>query len=125
MMSGYSEDAAASALIGAKIRSLRKRKGLTLTQLSELAGVAKSYLSSIERGIQNNPSIQFLEKVSFILDVSVEQFWQPVQEKEVRPPKLDREWQELIREAMRSGLTKKQFREYMEFTKWKKNRGGL
>lgn len=108
-------------MIGERIQGLRKKKGLSLTQLSENAGVAKSYLSTIERGIQTNPSIQFLEKVGIILGVSVEQILQITQDLDSNMDKLDHEWQELIHEAMKAGISKKQFKEYLEFTKWKVN----
>ncbi|GAE95079.1 regulator [Gracilibacillus boraciitolerans JCM 21714] len=45
-------------MIGQKIQNLRKRKRMSLSEVAEQAGVAKSYLSSIERGLQSNPSIQ-------------------------------------------------------------------
>lgn len=108
-------------MIGQRIQNLRKRKGLSLTELSQRAGVAKSYLSSIERGLQQNPSIQFLEKIGEVLNVPVEEFVgseQPDQAEE----KLDREWEQLVKEAMASGVSKEQFKEFLEFNKWKFNR---
>mgnify|MGYP002399589607 CR=1 FL=1 len=108
-------------MIGQRIQTLRKRKGLSLTELSQRAGVAKSYLSSIERGLQQNPSIQFLEKIGEVLNVPVEEFVgseQPDQAEE----KLDREWEQLVKEAMASGVSKEQFKEFLEFNKWKFNR---
>ncbi|MBD2798676.1 helix-turn-helix transcriptional regulator, partial [Xenorhabdus sp. 18] len=47
-------------MIGERIKRLRLQKGISLTELAEKAGVAKSYISSIERNLQKNPSIQFL-----------------------------------------------------------------
>lgn len=38
------------AIIGARIRALRKWRGMTLTALAQQAGVSKSYLSMAERG---------------------------------------------------------------------------
>ena len=107
-------------MIGERIQSLRKRKGLSLTELSQRAGVAKSYLSSIERGLQQNPSIQFLEKIGEVLNVPVEEF---VNHDVAEQSKhLDRDWEELVREAMASGVSKEQFKEFLEFNKWKFNR---
>ena len=57
-------------LIGQRIKQYRNEKGYSLSELAEKAGVAKSYLSSIERNLQTNPSIQFLEKVSAVLDAT-------------------------------------------------------
>lgn len=58
---------------GSRIRELRKSKGISLTKLSELTGVSKSYLSCLERN-QNNPSIDVLEKISDRLEVNVNYF---------------------------------------------------
>ena len=49
-------------MIGKNIYWLRKEKGLTLSELAERANVAKSYLSNIERDINQNPSIQYSRK---------------------------------------------------------------
>lgn len=102
-------------MIGKRVQQLRLAKGMSLTELAERAGVAKSYLSSIERDLQSNPSIQFLEKVGNVLGVSVEQFLNPSEEEE----HMDPEWSELVREAMSSGISKEQFREFLEFNKWR------
>ncbi|RJX41526.1 helix-turn-helix domain-containing protein [Paenibacillus pinisoli] len=107
-------------MIGQRIQTLRKRKGLSLTELSQRAGVAKSYLSSIERGLQQNPSIQFLEKIGEVLNVPVEEFVNNDQSE--RPAGLDRDWEALVREAMNSGVSKEQFKEFLEFNKWKSGR---
>ncbi|MFD0588415.1 helix-turn-helix domain-containing protein [Paenibacillus sp. GCM10027627] len=108
-------------MIGQRIQTLRKRKGLSLTELSQRAGVAKSYLSSIERGLQQNPSIQFLEKIGEVLHVPVEEFVNSEQP-ERAGASLDRDWEELVREAMASGVSKEQFKEFLEFNKWKSAR---
>lgn len=106
-------------MIGKRIQKLRLEKGMSLSDVAERAGVAKSYLSSIERDIQKNPSIAFLEKVSAVLGISPQSL---IQEEEKEP--LDEEWLEIAREAQRSGVTKEQFIEFLEFNKWKlyKNR---
>ncbi|GAE34509.1 helix-turn-helix domain-containing protein [Halalkalibacter akibai] len=103
-------------MIGERVKKYRLEKGLSLSELAERAGVAKSYLSSIERNIQSNPSIQFLEKISSVLGVTVEVL---LNEDNPYEKDLDSSWVELVREAMDSGITKDQFREYLEFNKWK------
>jgi len=107
-------------MIGERIQMLRKKKNLSLSELSEKAAVAKSYLSSIERGIQRNPSIQFLEKVGAVLGITVEEI---LHSEEVPDDSaknsLDAEWTRLIKEAMESGVSIEQFREFLEFNKWK------
>jgi XRE family transcriptional regulator, master regulator for biofilm formation len=108
-------------VIGEEVKKYRLRKGLSLSELAERANVAKSYLSSIERNIQSNPSIQFLDKISNVLDVSVEVLLQgddPIHQSE-----LDAEWKKLVKEAMESGVSKDQFKEFLEFNKWRAKQG--
>lgn len=104
-------------MIGEQVKKYRLEKGLSLSELAEKAGVAKSYLSSIERNIQSNPSIHFLEKVAAVLGVAVETLLN--EGKDNGEEKLDAAWIELVKEAMDSGISKEQFREYLEFNKWK------
>ncbi|HHY74883.1 MAG TPA: helix-turn-helix domain-containing protein [Bacillus bacterium] len=103
-------------MIGKRIQTIRKEKGLSLSDLASKAGVAKSYLSSIERDIQSNPSVQFLEKVATVLDISVQTLLYPEISEETET--LDSEWIKLAQEAAESGVSKEQFREFLEFTKW-------
>jgi XRE family transcriptional regulator, master regulator for biofilm formation len=105
-------------MIGNRIQTLRKEKGLSLSELADRAGIAKSYLSSIERDIQSNPSIQFLEKIASVLEVDVQTL---LMDESLKQDDLDNEWLNLAYEAMKSGVTKEQFREFLEFNKWKLN----
>jgi len=103
-------------VIGPRIKKYRTQKNLSLSELAERAGVAKSYLSSIERNLQSNPSVQFLEKVSAVLGVSVNVL---LDKNENDSNELDYEWTKLVQDAMKSGVSKEQFREFLEFNKWK------
>lgn len=105
-------------MIGDRIKNLRIERKLSLTELAERAGVAKSYLSSIERNLQTNPSIQFLEKISNVLNVPVDYLLHEMKEDETE---LDPEWISIVQEAMKSGVSKEQFREFLEFNKWRLN----
>ncbi len=105
-------------LLGERIKTFRTEQKMSISELAEKAGVAKSYLSSIERNKQTNPSIQFIEKVSEALGVSVNELLYNSDEVEIKD--LDREWLEIVLEAMQSGVSKKQFKEYLEFNKWRK-----
>lgn len=110
-------------LIGEKIKQLRQSKRISISELAERAGVAKSYLSSIERNLQTNPSIQFIEKIGDVLGVSVNELIRDEHSKKIED-QLDDEWLEIVQEAMDSGITKDQFKEYLEFNKWKKGQEG-
>ncbi len=54
--------------VGIRIRWLRKKRGLTLKQLGEMAGVSMSYLSQIENG-HANTNLATLQKISSSLHV--------------------------------------------------------
>jgi transcriptional regulator with XRE-family HTH domain len=56
-------------LVGERIRSLRKVKGLTQEALSEISGIHYSYIGGIERG-DRNISLETLEKLVNALDIS-------------------------------------------------------
>lgn len=99
-------------MIGKHIQQLRIEKGLSLSEMAERAGVAKSYLSTIERDLNANPSINFLEKVSAVLDVDVYMLLD-------REDHFQHEWIKLTREAIDSGISRQDFKEFIEFNKWR------
>ncbi|HLR52102.1 MAG TPA: helix-turn-helix domain-containing protein [Candidatus Avamphibacillus sp.] len=110
-------------MIGNKIKQLRLEKKMSLTELAEQANVAKSYLSSIERNLQVNPSLQFLEKIVRVLGVTVNEL---ISENDSNySSELDEEWIQIVKEAMNSGVSKEQFKEYLEFYKWKNKKERL
>ncbi|MNJ53083.1 HTH-type transcriptional regulator SinR [compost metagenome] len=102
--------------IGERIQKFRLDKEMSLSELAGKADVAKSYLSNVERSIQSNPSIQFIEKIADALNVSI-----PMLLYEDQPAEhlLDPEWSLLVQEAMDSGISKKEFKNFLEFQKWK------
>ncbi len=106
------------SMVGERVKKYRKEAGMSLTELAEKAGVAKSYLSALERNIQTNPSIQFLEKISNVLQVNMNLLLKD-QPEENKQSNLDNEWQSLVKEAMDSGVSKEEFKEFLEFNKWK------
>lgn len=54
---------------GENLRKLRKEKGLTVRKLSELSGVAHSYLSQVETGKRGVPKVETLEKIAVGLNI--------------------------------------------------------
>ncbi|AMM95085.1 helix-turn-helix domain-containing protein [Peribacillus simplex] len=105
-------------MIGKRVKKLREEKKMSMTELADKAGVAKSYLSSLERNLQTNPSIQFLEKISAVLNIPVDALLYDAPNKE----NLDTDWMKIVEEAMNSGVSKQQFREFIEFNKWRKDK---
>lgn len=67
-------------MVGKQIKKYRIAQNLSLSELAKRADVSKSYLSSIERDIHTNPSIQFLGKIASVLGVSVETLLQGEEE---------------------------------------------
>jgi XRE family transcriptional regulator of biofilm formation len=104
--------------LGSRIHQLRVEKGLSLSELADKADVAKSYLSNVERNIQSNPSIQFIEKMADALQVSIHVllYGEPVEAQEAS---LDGEWFRLVQEAMASGISKREFKEFLDYQKWR------
>ena len=54
-----------------KISVIRRKKGYTLTKLSELSGVSAGYLCHLENGTRINPSIEVMNKISDALNKSI------------------------------------------------------
>lgn len=108
-------------MLGKRIQKLRKEQGLSLTETAERAGIAKSYLSNLERDIQKNPSIQVVEKIAGVLKVPIDKILDDEQATE-QNEKIDAEWYELIQEAMNSNVDKQQFREFLENIKRDSNK---
>lgn len=102
-------------MIGDRVKKLRQEKKMSLSELADQAGVAKSYLSSLERNLQTNPSIQFLEKIAGVLNVPVDHLIH----EQINKEDLDLEWMKIVKEAMDSGVSKEQFREFLDFNKWR------
>lgn len=110
-------------MIGERIKSLREKKGYSITKLADLAGVSKSYLSYIERNMQNNPSLQVLAKIAYHLDTNMEYLLGEDPAKKVRvEDAIDEEWQTILRDAVDEGMSSGDFRALKDLVrgqKWK------
>lgn len=63
-------------MIGKKIHSLRKAKGMTLQQISDLSGLSASFLSQVERDLAS-PTVISLAHIAHALGVGVSYFFPP------------------------------------------------
>lgn len=110
-------------MVGERLRELRQEKGYSISELAELAGVSKSYLSYIERDVQKNPSLQFLRKIATTLQTDVEDLLgNSSSNAQTQEFVLDEEWGRLLNKAISEGMSKndfKEFRDYLKFRKWK------
>ena len=108
-------------MIGKNIQEIRKRKGMTLTQLAANAGISKSYLSNIERGVNQNPSIEVLKRLALVLNVDLKTLLK-IDEERDRAENLNDELIDLIGELKTSVIEKEDMEEYralIEYIKWK------
>ncbi|MFL8937759.1 helix-turn-helix domain-containing protein [Rossellomorea oryzaecorticis] len=103
-------------MVGDRIKELRTNLNLTINELAHLSQVSKSYISSIERGLQKNPSIKVLKKLAVTLQVPLESIIS-FGKHEIT---LDEEWIEPLEEAIDQGLTKEEFHEFLSFFQYKR-----
>ena len=70
------EESAQPLDLGARVRSLRTERGLTMEQAAKQAGLARSTLSKIENGLMS-PTYDALKKLAVGLDISIPQLFTP------------------------------------------------
>jgi transcriptional regulator with XRE-family HTH domain len=76
VLSGTSSTNGFESDLGARVRALRRERGLTLKGLGRLAGLSHPFLSQVERGLAR-PSVSSVERIAAALDVSVARLWAP------------------------------------------------
>lgn len=54
-----------------KMYGIRKQKKITLAEISKKTGISVGYLSHLENGTRNNPSIEIMNKIANALELSV------------------------------------------------------
>ena len=54
-----------------RMREIRKEIGMTLEQLSEKTGISIGYLSHLEGGTRENPTICIMDKIAYALGRSL------------------------------------------------------
>ncbi len=62
--------------LGARVRALRRERGLTLKALGRRARLSHPFLSQVERGLAR-PSVSSVERIADALGVPVAQLWAP------------------------------------------------
>lgn len=107
-------------MIGNNISNIRKRRGYTLSELAERAGISKSYLSNIERNVNQNPSVNLIERIAIVLNVDLKIL---LNGENVSSDQTDENYYiEFINELKNLGIDKNQIHQYkslIEFIKWK------
>ena len=67
------DPSALAALVGANLRRLRTRRGLSLERFAECSGVSRAMISQIELG-QSSPTINILWRIAHALDLPFSAF---------------------------------------------------
>ncbi|MHA7139552.1 helix-turn-helix domain-containing protein [Rossellomorea arthrocnemi] len=109
-------------MIGTNISNIRKRRGLTLSELADRSKVSKSYLSNLERNLNQNPSIQVIEKIAGVLNVNLNAI---LHENDDIPKIIENEWLDFIYDLKESGIEKEQINEFktvIEFINWQQGK---
>ncbi|MGJ7919498.1 helix-turn-helix domain-containing protein [Neobacillus sp. LXY-4] len=113
-------------MIGKNINEFRKKKGLTLSELADRAQISKSYLSNIERNLNQNPSIKVIKKIGKVLDVDLKTLL-ITGECTQSETHFDNEWLDFIKEIKDLEIEKEQIKEFktiVDYIKWKNQNGG-
>jgi len=78
--------------LGKRIQQLRERRGLSITEVAELAGTSYQNIWRIERGAQRDPSIALMRAIARALGVGVDSlsntFGEEPEESEQHPTAL-------------------------------------
>lgn len=85
---------------------------MSLSKLAQIAGISKSYLSSIENH-ETNPSAHMIQKIAKALEVPLEQLLCN------QVGVLDPEWVDLVSQAKDLGLKKEEIRDFLAYEAWK------
>jgi XRE family transcriptional regulator, master regulator for biofilm formation len=100
--------------LGIQIKKYRLKKYISLSKLASIAGISKSYLSSIENH-ETNPSAHMIQKIAKALEVPVEQLLN------IQVESLDPEWVELVSQAKEMGIQQEDIREFLAYEAWKRS----
>ncbi|MDX8044506.1 helix-turn-helix transcriptional regulator [Gracilibacillus sp. S3-1-1] len=109
-------------MIGSNIKEIRKMRKLTLSELADKANISKSYLSNIERDLNENPSVHIIKKLADVLNVEIV----TLLGEETQPFISDYEWKVFTQHLMKLGIKQENVEEYrviFEFIKWKDKKG--
>ncbi len=63
--------------LGERLRTLRRRNGLSIAAAAQQAGIAKSYLSNLERDRATNPSDAVLMRLAAVLGTTLPSLLDP------------------------------------------------
>lgn len=77
----------AQKLVGLNLKRLRLTKGISQEQLAADAGIARTYASRLETGMEN-PTVDVLDRVAHALGVEIGDFFTPAKPNARQPKPL-------------------------------------
>ncbi|MCL6452820.1 MAG: helix-turn-helix domain-containing protein [Alicyclobacillus sp.] len=93
--------------LGSRIRDIRMQRNLSISTLASRTGIAKSYISCIERNLKSNPSVDVLERLCTALGVELSALIGPGLER------MEPDWIQLAHKAQQSGISKDEFLDFI------------
>ncbi|MFB5663651.1 helix-turn-helix domain-containing protein [Alteribacillus sp. HJP-4] len=100
-------------MIGDRIVRYRMEKDISAAELAKKAGIPETYMRDVEQNIYKFPSVQYIEKISSVLNIPLHYLIEPSQGEDDGAD-LDEEWREVVEEAMDSGISKDRFKEFLK-----------
>jgi transcriptional regulator with XRE-family HTH domain len=96
VLSGQTSTNGFESDLGARVRALRRERGLTLKGLGRLAGLSHPFLSQVERGLARS-SVTSVERIAAALDVPVARLWAPPRSRHVLVQRRQDAGKDLVR----------------------------
>lgn len=101
--------------IGAKIKDLRLRKGLTQQEVADrIGGLSRNYISQMESG-KRKISIEFLQKMAEIFNVDITYFFE--KDEQVSLSEEEKAWVLDLREMERQGISPDDVRKWVKMAR--------
>lgn len=106
--------------LGRRVRNLREMRGLGLNELARAARVSPGYLSQLESGQRDNPSVDVLHRLAAALNVTVQYLADP--KSAYDPPPVLEDESIMLRERKYAGLSPSDREDIDELlnVKWKR-----
>lgn len=96
-------------MLGQTLKQLRIKRGLSQGALADRTGYSKSLISSIERNLGASPSMEFIEKVSYVLGIVPD-----VLLDEYAKETYDPVWTNVVSVALETGYSAEQYLELLK-----------
>ncbi|MCR1933563.1 helix-turn-helix domain-containing protein [Clostridium tepidum] len=80
------------------IKKIREQKGLGVNELSRISGVNASYISALERGEKQNPTITTLKKLADALEVTIDELMKSESVTYEKLKEWDKKYTDIVKE---------------------------